>query len=110
MAASGSVNPLDPSEQLKRPLSGASENENHPQSEILHGDSATTRAEKLERHPPPDIISENTAFLEPAPKRAKVENLTKSTFAASTSEDRQRGAAPIKAEYVPTAGASLNRN
>ncbi|KAI9694896.1 MAG: tRNA-dihydrouridine synthase 3 [Bathelium mastoideum] len=94
------INPLDPSDPLKRPLSGATENANHPQSEILHGDSATTRAEKVERHGLSEENGVDTASLEPAQKRTKIDHTSQSASADTTSQERRKGVAPIKSEFL----------
>lgn len=87
-----SNNPLNPSEPLKRPAPGQSPEPANPQSEILPLDSATTRAEKVERH----------ADAEEQPsKRVKLEQDSRSNANDSTS--RTKGVAPIKKESVTLA-------
>jgi tRNA-dihydrouridine synthase 3 len=74
------------------------EAEVHPQAEILPGDSAMTKAEKIERHGDAALASENLND-DPPNKRIKLEH----DSAASNNghvDGRQRGVAPIKKEYL----------
>ncbi|KAG9540393.1 tRNA-dihydrouridine(47) synthase, partial [Aureobasidium melanogenum] len=81
------TNPLNPSEPLKRPVPGDSTEPANPQSEILPFDSATTRAEKVERHGD-----------EQPSKRVKLEQ--DSVLDAVEPKPRTKGVAPIKKEYL----------
>ena len=92
------ANPLDPSTPLKRPLPGVAIDEVYPQSKILPGDSATTQAEKFERHGPLEGSVSNAEFPDPAPKRVKMDRENSPTFRANLVRERRRGEAPIKPE------------
>ncbi|KEQ93847.1 hypothetical protein AUEXF2481DRAFT_41577 [Aureobasidium subglaciale EXF-2481] len=85
--AQPSVNPLNPSEPLKRPAPGDSTEPANPQSDILPFDSALTRAEKVERHGD-----------EQPSKRVKLEQ--DPVLAAADLNPRTKGVAPIKKEYL----------
>ncbi|EME82979.1 uncharacterized protein MYCFIDRAFT_153683 [Pseudocercospora fijiensis CIRAD86] len=90
-------NPLDASDSLKRRAPDDASTENS-QSDILPGDSATTRAQKIERHGHDHNgqLKGNGEFEEPPNKRIKLDN------ASSEPErpERQKGVAPIKKEYL----------
>lgn len=94
-AANG--NPLAPSEPLKRPAPGDEPEEAHLQTETLPLDSATTRAEKVERN-----ASSDDAQNGHASKRVKLEEDPVLAAAEPTplKDNRQKGVAAIKAEYV----------
>jgi tRNA-dihydrouridine synthase 3 len=81
------VNPINPSEALKRPAPGESTEPANIQSEILPFDSATTRAEKVERNGD-----------EQPSKRVKLEQ--DPVLAAVDPNPRTKGVAPIKKEYL----------
>ena len=68
----------------------------HPQQDFLPGDSAVTKAEKLERH----VATVNTE--EPSSKRIKLDsNKSVETDKAGLGRsERRKGVAPIKAEWV----------
>lgn len=88
------VNPLEPTTNLQPALSSAAvEQQVHPQKEVAPGDSAVTKAEKYERHPAPEDAEESS------PKRVKLD-LAPDTNSTPAPRERQKGVAPIKAEYV----------
>lgn len=88
------TNPLEPSEPLKRPAPGE-ESIANPQTAILPGDSATTKAEKVERHGNLDEQQNGHDDFEESPrKRQKFEH------DRSEENGRQKGVAPIKKEYL----------
>ncbi|KAI9702727.1 MAG: tRNA-dihydrouridine synthase 3 [Bogoriella megaspora] len=95
------INPVDASDTLKRPTPGENVPNNHPQQEILPGDSATARAEKIERHglTNKNVNGASSDFPESAPKRAKVEHKDQTSHARDA-RDMRSGTAPIKAEYL----------
>lgn len=99
-SSANAVNPLNPSAPLKRPPPGTTASGDHPQSEILVGDSATTRAEKLERHGPLDESQGNGEFPESVSKRIKTDHEPNSNNGATVAPERRKGEAPIKSEYV----------
>jgi tRNA-dihydrouridine synthase 3 len=84
------VNPLNPSEALKRPAPGNTTEPANPQSDILPLDSATTRAEKVERHGITDDQQPS--------KRVKREQ--DAVLGAVDPSPRNKGVAPIKKEYL----------
>lgn len=101
---SSEANPLNPSEPLQRPPPGEGSAAN-PQSEILPGDSATTKAEKVERHGKTESDpTSHQDFEESARKRIKMDH--DSTSAIPEQPGRQKGVAPIKKEYL----IEVNRN
>ncbi|KAI4286686.1 MAG: hypothetical protein L6R35_004059 [Caloplaca aegaea] len=92
------ANPMEPTQSLKSPSRVPNaEKEVHPQKEIFEEDSTLTKAEKIERHGGPD-----DDIRESSPKRIRIENLaTKDTsMTETTSSERRKGVAPIKAEYL----------
>lgn len=96
-------NPLEPSDTLKRPAESHLDEQVHPQSEILPGDSATTMAEKVERHgtpSPPVLASKDRDFEESPAKRKKLTHESASTDIESATQDRRKGVTPIKKEYL----------
>ena len=87
------TNPLNPSEPLKRPLEIDEQNPNPPQVPFPE-DTATTKAEKVERHGFTEYDSQ------PA-KRVKIDTEdvpSKTVPAPDAIAERKRGSAPIKAE------------
>lgn len=93
-------NPLEPSDELK-PSKQKNEAELHPQAEILNGDSATTKAEKIERHGASvKLEDDDEDFQEPRSKRAKLNHEPEATTAGLISPERRKGVAPIKQEYL----------
>lgn len=92
MASADQVNgnPLAPNEALKRPAPGEKDEAAHPQQQVLPGDSATTRAEKVERNHDQD---------HPA-KRLKTGDATLVAAEAHPRKERQKGTAAVKAEYL----------
>ncbi|KAL9086617.1 MAG: hypothetical protein Q9165_007060 [Trypethelium subeluteriae] len=94
------LSPLDSSAPLKRPLPGKTLDGHHPQSEILPGDSATTQAEKLERHGPPDDVQDNGEFPESSAKRVKTGHELSSATGDPNVQDRRKGVAPVKPEFL----------
>lgn len=107
-------NPLDPEKPLKRPASGEQLEEAHPPQPILPGDSAMTKAEKVERNGADE-------FEGPSAKRVKREHEDTSALATKTEHqneapkidscDKVRGIAKIKSEYLvdanPNRGATI---
>lgn len=96
-------NPLEPSEDLELLNADPVTKEAHPQASILPTDSATARAEKVERH------GERSDDLDEAPaKRRKLDsNVTALSAAEPTTTDttsdqpgRVKGVTPIKKEYL----------
>lgn len=103
-------NPLEPSEALKAEAESAQADAN-PQQAPLPGDSATTKAEKIERHG--DLNGHTNGardFQESPRKRVKLDHDTSAAeaepevpVAGEVKEDRsarQKGIAPIKKEYL----------
>ncbi|KAM3065900.1 tRNA-dihydrouridine synthase 3 [Clarireedia jacksonii] len=89
------INPVEPSQPLKRPLDGEQLEEAHPPQPILPGDSATTKAEQVERNGVTDSFGNG----EPAAKKARLD--APEADSQPTSEvGRVHGIAPIKAEYL----------
>ncbi|KAI4283216.1 MAG: hypothetical protein L6R38_002304 [Xanthoria sp. 2 TBL-2021] len=87
------ANPLDPVQPLRSPPNIPDiEKAAHPQNTVLDEDSAVTKAEKLERHGGRDD------FPEPEVKRIKVEHSIDEE--ARTRNERRKGVAPIKPEYL----------
>jgi tRNA-dihydrouridine synthase 3 len=96
------ANPLEPSEALKPPLEGHESTAN-PHQHILPGDSATTQAEKIERH---GDIDGREDFEESPSKRVKIEHhLPTIPQPAPDRTERPRGVAPIKPEFLIDVGA-----
>ncbi|GIZ42570.1 hypothetical protein CKM354_000583200 [Cercospora kikuchii] len=107
------TNPLDPSQNLAAG-SEATQGSANPQSEILPGDSATTKAEKIERHG--DLNGQTHLgedFQESPRKRVKVEHDSSAVNGGpdvpvageiksetAPRPERQKGVAPIKKEYL----------
>lgn len=91
-------NPLPPSEPLKRPAPGEEPESAHLQKDILPLDSATTRAEKVERN----ASSDHTATNGHDSKRVKLEQdpVLAAAEPAPLKDNRQKGVAAIKPEYV----------
>jgi len=83
-------NPLDPEEHLRIQPPAAETVDVHPAATPQDEDSAVTKAEKLERHP----YENGLLGEEPPAKKVRLE-------AAHEADppDRQKGIAPIKAEY-----------
>ncbi|KAK5737777.1 tRNA-dihydrouridine synthase 3 [Elasticomyces elasticus] len=94
--ATDSVNPLNPTEQLEASSADPTTQEAHPQTEILPGDSATTKAEKVERHGLDDVNGEDSE--DRAPKRRRLE--PDSALTATEQSTRKKGVTPIKKEYL----------
>ena len=94
-------NPLEPSEELK---TSHTNGEMHPQSEALPGDSAITKAEKIERHGTPTKLDDADDFQESPSKRMKLSRDAQSTTTESAPAERQKGVAPIKKEYLVDIG------
>lgn len=89
-------NPLNPEVPLEKKPSA--ESTAHPQSEILPGDSAVTKAEKVERH---GAVDERHDFDNAPRKRVKLESDQPTTEAASEDANgRRKGVAPIKQEFL----------
>ena len=89
------LNPMEPSEALNS--AGEAPNGTiHPQAEILPGDSATTRAEKVERH---GASEANGDFEESPAKRRRLNSETRQP-ADESRPGRVKGVAPIKKEFL----------
>jgi tRNA-dihydrouridine synthase 3 len=84
------INPVEPSQPLKRPLDGEQLEEAHPPQPILPGDSATTKAEQVERNGV-------TGNGEPAAKKARLD-APEGESQPTPETGRVHGIAPIKAE------------
>ncbi|KAJ9646335.1 tRNA-dihydrouridine synthase 3 [Coniosporium tulheliwenetii] len=102
-------NPLEPSSPLKQPPPDVKSTEGaHPAQPILPGDSATTKAEKVERHGYPVTDATVGDFIDSPAKRTKLSHDnsdpsdTRSLNASSapSASERRRGVAPIKSEYI----------
>ena len=87
-------NPLAPTEALKRRAPDEVADAAHPQTDILPLDSATTRAEKIERGQSPSGGH--------AAKRLRTDDgdAVLAAAEAPAARDRQKGSAPVKAEYL----------
>lgn len=91
-------NPVEPTESLRAPSSGEKSSE-HPQTEILPGDSATTKAEKIERNGTGNGESESSNVPEEHQrKRIKLDSGENSSELPRA--DRAKGVTPIKPEYL----------
>lgn len=110
-------NPLEPSVPLNE-TGDAAQADDNPQKDILPGDSAMTKAEKIERHG--DLNGHANGDFEESPrKRIKREHdaattpddtvagevneerdVKQDTRTSSNQPDRQKGVAPIKKEYL----------
>ncbi|KAL8885759.1 MAG: hypothetical protein Q9192_006595, partial [Flavoplaca navasiana] len=91
------INPLDSAQSLKSPPSIPDiDRVAHPQNTILAEDSAVTKAEKIERHGGPDDFPGSEA------KRIKVDVSANEgpKGNGATSDERRKGIAPIKPEYL----------
>ncbi|GAM91592.1 hypothetical protein ANO11243_096440 [Dothideomycetidae sp. 11243] len=93
----GTANPLDSSEQLQPGSADVSTKQAHPQKDIFPTDSATTRAEKIERQSNGDGREENG---DRAAKRVKLDSENALQAAKQPAKPRVKGVAPIKAEYL----------
>ncbi|SMR41900.1 unnamed protein product [Zymoseptoria tritici ST99CH_1E4] len=104
------TNPLEPSEALEHKPSADSLN--HPQSEILPGDSAVTKAEKVERHGAVGEDMNGDHLDDDAPrKRVKVEHdPVADSIATPSASERQKGIAPIKKEFLVDVKTTDNRS
>jgi len=93
------TNPLDPAEPLKQPPPGITTEPAHGVQPPLPGDSATTRAEKVERHGLPATNSNTEEFEVSASKRRKLDNgVDGQPTTPSSANDVRKGVAPIKQE------------
>lgn len=95
------VNPLDPSEPLRQPPAETVSTEAaHPPQPILPGDSATTKAEKVERHGLPGSNSNSDEFETSPAKRMRLDDNRDrlSTLRTANTPERQKGVAHVKAE------------
>ena len=91
-------NPLDSTETLKPGGQSDQQSGTHPQKELLPGDSAITKAEKIERHREHNVYSVSGDDLEELPaKRPKLEHESTTT---TNQPNREKGVAPIKKEYL----------
>lgn len=89
------LNPMEPTEALKS-NGDASNGSVHPQAEVLPGDSATTRAEKVERHG----ASEANGDFEESPAKRRRLNSEARPPADEVRPGRVKGVAPIKKEFL----------
>jgi len=95
-----SANPLEPTKTLQDTASTNTRDKAvHSQKMPMEEDSSTTKAEKYERHGTPDREPESPS------KRRKLDPSTAQTHSPTPSE-RQKGVAPIKAEYLVHAPGS----
>ena len=91
-------NPLDSSEALNRAAEVSEtivDSVPNPGTSLTEQDSALTKAEKVER--PTSLKELNEDNESPPQKRVKLSNEANSR---PTPSERQKGVAPIKAEYV----------
>lgn len=86
------MNPVDGGHTLKPQSADVQTAQAHPQQHILPGDSATTRAEKIERQ------GDSSSFSESPAKRQKLENGAAELPAEA--DPRKKGVAAIKPEYL----------
>ncbi len=100
-----SANPLEPTKTLQEPAStNTLDQAVHSQKMPMEEDSSTTKAEKYERHGTPSREPESPS------KRRKLDPSTAQTHSPTPSE-RQKGVAPIKAEYLVHApGSKSNKS
>lgn len=104
------ANPLNPDVALEKKPSA--DNTANPQSEILPGDSAITKAEKVERH---GAVDDQHEFEDSPRKRVKLENdhdsgSTAAATTEATSESgvvRRKGVTPIKQEFLVDVKANV---
>lgn len=68
-------NPVEPDAPLKRRLEVQQSEVAHPPQAIFQGDSAVTKAEKVERNGSIEGLIEGLDYAEPTPKRVKLEDL-----------------------------------
>ena len=91
-------NPLEPAVTLvghqHSSVANLDEKRAHPQDVPMVGDSATTKAEKYERHGIEDIVAESPS------KKRKLETRREDGHLGPTKSERQKGVAPIKPESV----------
>ena len=94
-------NPLDPDGSLKAPSTEPSLHEiSHPPQLPQVEDSAVTKAEKFERH---GLLAGDDVTELPPSKRVKLDSdHSFNSGHGPTTSERQKGIAPIKAEYRPT--------
>ena len=90
------LNPLDAQQSLKPSVVSEVTQDAHPQAEILPGDSAVTKAEKVERHG--EVASDDLDG--PPSKRQKRGQDPTPASATNVRDNRSNGAAPIRAEYL----------
>lgn len=93
-------NPLQPGEPLKVPPEPVVSTEpGHAPQPILPGDSATTRAEKVERHGETVLNGTSEHVDAPSPKRRRIDG-TNDTNGAETNFGFPKGTAAIKKEFL----------
>lgn len=91
------LNPVDPSTNLKPELSSETVAKTvHPQQTQFEEDSATTKAEKYERHADVQGVDESSS------KRIKLDPIAgaEQVDQKLTRSERRKGVAPVKAESV----------
>ncbi|KAK3669187.1 tRNA-dihydrouridine synthase 3 [Recurvomyces mirabilis] len=94
------ANPLSEGDQLHAAAADEDTQVANPQAEILPGDSATTKAEKIQRHGTAAANGEtNSDNDERSSKRRKL-GQDPSLSAAEPTTERRKGVAPIKKEYL----------
>ncbi|MCJ1309664.1 tRNA-dihydrouridine synthase 3 [Agyrium rufum] len=99
------ANPLDPSESLHDNINGVQDDMPHLNVEPQPEDSAVTKAEKVER----TLTADPDFSDDPRPsKRLKLESNGDGELA--TPSARQKGIAPVKAEYLIQVGQYNVRN
>lgn len=94
-------NPLDPEEPLKSTSAEVGEETPHPAQPLYAEDSATTKAEKIERHGLTDGDRSDGAVEESPAKRIKLDDESDGGTIEThkpTPSERQKGVAPIKTE------------
>lgn len=86
------MNPIDGTATLHPGSADDLTKNTHQQTEILPGDSATTKAEKIER--------QDNGSDERAAKRIKLDDQLEPQSIEQPKDNRAKGVAPIKAEYL----------
>ncbi|KAK3111380.1 tRNA-dihydrouridine synthase 3 [Teratosphaeriaceae sp. CCFEE 6253] len=104
------ANPLEPSDDRHPSAADTTTQQANPQAEILPGDSATTKAEKVERHGDSNGANSNGDSASPA-KRRKLDPDPVLTAAEPAVEQsgRRKGVAPIKQIYLVDVSRTADR-
>ena len=99
----GSSNPMDGS-SLQPSSTDASTKVANPQAEIMNGDSALTKAEKIERHGEEATKKngdrDDGDFEQPAAKRVKMKQDPTDAAEPPAKAERVHGVAPVKSEFL----------